>query len=542
VEVVCSRVSGYGVHASGVVVSDVPLYDELPSFWSATRETQATVFPMSDVEARRFVKQDILGLRNLDTLQEWKRLVKLNHGIDVQWSGLEGKEHPEEMWQMLDKGLTVGIFQIEEKPAVKKLTMQFKTRSVEDLGLIVALNRPGPLRSGAGDRFVARRQGTEPVDYDHPFLEDILDETYGIFLYQEQVIKLFSKMGYSESDADAVRKILGKKKPEEMRELQQGIGEWEGKGYASVAPKYLEDATPIVWKKLEEFAKYSFNKSHSIAYGTIAFRTLYAKYYAPAEFIMACIRTNPEDAGAYVAEGRRLGVHVLPPDIKHSDVEVSVRQDRIYFGLSNVKGVGKGSARYLRTLVDTYDIGTVSDLQQALDKEDEAWRERKEANKGNPLWKERSPRNQCRSNVIEALQRVGAFDSYEERSVSMADQQAAEKELLGIILSDRSVETLARNSDLVDNCDAYEDFINSTIADVRGTLPGVVTKIRETKTRAAAKDMGIVTIEHGQEAIEFAVFPQQWAAYKFLWRERTAGIFHLKKSDRGVFFEDGIKL
>lgn len=513
--------------------------------WSPTQECQATVFPMTEVELRQFVKQDILGLRTLDTLQDWHQQVKLAHGVDVKWSGLEAKDHPLEMWEMLDKGLATGIFQIEDKPYVRQLTMDFKPRSVEDLSIIVALNRPGPIRSGAPDSFVARRRGDEPVTYDHPFLEDILDETYGWFLYQEQVIALFSKMGYSESDADAVRKILGKKKPEEMRALHEGKGEWKGKGYVRIAQDFLGGAAEVIWSKLEDFAKYSFNKSHSVAYATIAFRTLYAKYYAPAEFMMACIRTNSEDAGLYVAESRRMGIAINPPDIQKSNEEVTVKGDNIYFGLANVKGVGKGTARYIRWLADKYSILTRADFDAALVDETQLWNERKKKHKEseNPYpFKEKSPKQECRANVIKALYDAGAFDNYEERVATMAQMQELEKHLLGIILTDNTQQAFDNNSDLVAECDDYEWFNNTQSAGLSAKLPGTVINVRPTKTRAAGKDMGIVKIEWGQDTVEFAVFPQQWLSYKFLWRERTPGIFTLKKSDKGINFEDGIKL
>jgi DNA polymerase-3 subunit alpha len=294
---------------------------------------------------------------------------------------------------------------------------------------------------------------------------------------------------------------------------------------------------------LEEFALYSFNKSHSLCYATIAFRTLYAKYYAPAEFIMACIRTNPDDAGLYVAEGRRLGITVRPPDIRKSEVDVAVKDDAIYFGLSNVKGV-KNAAAYIKELAERHNVWSLEDFQQALALESEDWTARKKAHKesGNPAqFKEPSPKMRCKSNLIEALNRVGAFDAYVERSVSMSVIQEAEKELLGIILTDNSDEAFANNQDLVDECDEYQWFQDSVSA-TAARLPGTIVNIRPVKTKAAGKDMGIIKIEWGSETIEFAVFPQQWMAYKFLWKERTPGIFMLKKTDRGIHFEDGMKL
>lgn len=550
VAIVCSRVSGYGVHASGVVVSDTPLDVELPCMWSATQETQVTVFPMNDVEARMFVKQDILGLRTLDTLADWHAQMKDRHGINVKWSGLEREDHPIEMWEMLDKGLATGIFQIEDAPFVRQLAMDLKPRSVEDLSIIVALNRPGPIRSGAPDSFVRRRRGDEPVTYDHPFLEDILKDTYGWFLYQEQVIAFFSKLGYSLEDADAVRKILGKKKPTEMKALYKGEGEWKGKSYVEMASRAglydaqrMETAGQIIWDKLEDFAKYSFNKSHSVAYAVIAFRTLYAKYYAPAEFLMACIRTNRDDAHQYVAEGRRLSIQIKAPDIRNSAPEVGIMGKDIYFGLSNVKGV-KTAGKYIHKLVKKYNIYTRRDLESALATETKSWEERRDYwnESGNPFkFVEKSPKQLCRSNCIDALERVGAFDNYEERTATMADIQQAEKELLGIILTDNTQQAFDSNRDLIDECDDYDEFLDSN-SEVFARLPGTIVSVRKTQTRQSKKDMGIVKIEWGTQTCEFAVFPQQWVAYKFLWRERTPGIFVLKKSAKGINFEEGMKL
>lgn len=546
VGVICSRVSGYGVHASGVVISDVPLDAELPSGWSASQETQATWFPMRTVEARQFVKQDILGLRTLDTLQDWHRQIK-SQGVNVQWSGLETKDHPEEMWQMIDKGLTTGLFQIEEKPAVRKLAMELKPRNVEDLGLLVALNRPGPLRSGAPKSFVIRRDGGSDDQFDGrniPILEGILDETYGWFVYQEQVIKFFQRIGYSISEADAIRSILGKKKPVKMRELRDGKGEWETKGYFTMVKKIGVDdgLANTIWAKLEDFAKYSFNKSHAVAYGALTLRTLYAKYFAPAEFIMACIHTNPDEASAYVSEGRRLGVYIRPPDIRHSEPEVKIESSNIYFGLANIKGIGKPTADYVYGLANRYDVSTYGDLQTALSIEQDKWEERKKIAKAEAEeFSEKSPKSQLKSNILTLLQRIGCFDNYEAREVTLSEVQKNEQELLGIILTDNTEEAFRNNSELVQDCDDYESFLDCN-SECKAHLPGIVTKVRKTKTRAAGNEMGIVSIEYGSDQIEFAVFPQQWKAYKWLWKERTPGIFRLKKSDRGINFEEGIKL
>ena len=501
VETITCRISGYGVHPSGVVVSDGPLNDELPCMYNRAQEVQVTCFPMTDVDKRMFVKQ--------------------------------------EMWEMLDQGLTLGVFQIE-KGYARQLCKQFKPRSIEDLGIIVSLNRPGPIRSGAPESFINRRNGDEAVSYDHPILEDILEPTYGWFLYQEQVIAFFNKLGYSLSESDAVRKILGKKKPEQMIELYEGKGEWEGRGFVTVCQENDIDKKTlnIIWNKLEDFAKYSFNKSHAIAYATIAFRTLYAKYTAPAEFLLACIRTNSEAAGEYVSEGRRMGISVSPPDILKSEYDIAVVDGKIMFGFLNVKGVGKATAYKLVELRDKYDVSSPEKLQFAIDVEQDEWDWAKNAAKKEGVpFKQRSPRQTVPANRIPTLFEAGAWDNYEDRDISLPERQKLERQLLGVIITDETSEIFAINRDIIEECDPYSDF---EYAEESLTLrvPGIVATIDEKRTKRDGSAMGIVNIEYEGDAVEFVVFPKDWANYKFLWKEMTPAIFSLTKTSKGVKFND----
>jgi DNA polymerase-3 subunit alpha len=544
VDTVCNRVSNYGVHASGIVVADTPLDAELPCFWSAGKELSATMFAMGDVDKRMFVKQDILGLRTLDTLQDWSRQME-KMGMPVNWSGLEfedEKNPSEKMWSLLDRGLSLGIFQIEDGYA-RRLCKDFKPRCVEDLAIIVALNRPGPIRSGAPDSFKIRREGGEDEEFDGrkiPILEDILEPTYGWFLYQEQVIAFFNRLGYSLSESDAVRKILGKKRPEEMNNLYEGKGEWEGRGYMEVASELLgEDLGRTIWEKLEGFAAYSFNKSHAVAYATLAFRTLYAKYTAAPEFTMALIRTNPEDAGLYVGEARRMGIMVLPPNIQKSGSAVDLVEGDIYFGLSNVKGVGEATAEYIVNLRERYSLDSPESLREVLTLETGEWEKRRDvAKKMGTAFTERSPRQLCRSNTIDALERAGAFDAQHERVIDLPDRQKLEQEYLGVILSDDAPERLASHWEELETCDTYEDL------EVEGThtLPGVISAVREVHTKKTNKRMGIVSIEYEMDNAEFVVFPREWSNYTFLFKMRTPGIFTVTKDEKGIHFENGVKL
>jgi DNA polymerase-3 subunit alpha len=539
--VVCSRVSGYGIHPSGLVVSDVPLEDELPCMWNTSKKTQTTCFPMKDVDRRQFVKQDFLGLANLDILDEWEDMVTPLVG-DIDWIAAE-KDHESEMWRLLDKGLTLGIFQIEDGYA-RHLCKEFKPRSIEDLAIIVALNRPGPIRSGAPDSFIRRRNGEEEVSYDHPILEPILEPTLGWFLYQEQVIQFFKELGYNPSDADAVRKILGKKKPEEMQALFEGTGEWKGKGYCEVAFSLLgQDDAQVIWDKIEDFAKYSFNKSHAIAYAVLGFRTLYAKYNSPAHFFIACIRVaniqkkSKEDAGKYVSEARRMGIQVLPPQIGISQPDIDMIEGHIYFGFSNVKGIGKAAGEYICSLRNKYEIASPEDLYNAIEVEQEIWTTEKESAKADGRkFNKKSPRQQLPQNRIAPLHEVGGFGGAE---LSMKELQEVEKEILGVIITDDCEEVLQQHWEEVEQCDSYKDL---EVEGVSAHIPGIVCNVVPKRTRKDNKAMGIVTIEYEGEQVEFVVFPREWKSYRFLWSERIPAIFSLTRTDRGVRFEDAIKL
>lgn len=592
---ICNRPEGFGIHPSGVVISPVPLDCELPTGPRGTKENRrpATEFPMNDVDGRLFVKLDVLGLKTLDTLAEWLKEIKLK-GVDLDWSGLDKEEWPLEMWQLLWDGFSAGIFQIEGGYA-SHIAKGFKPRSVLDLSIIVALNRPGPIRSGAPDSFITRRNGEEDDLFDGrkiPMLQPILEETYGWFLYQEQVIQFFSKLGYDLSDADAVRKILGKKKPEEMAALAAGTGEWaladgadslvfspldaEGepisgldivvssKGYKEVAyPQLGKETADEIWAKLVEFAKYSFNKAHSVAYGIIGFRCLLAKFYAAPEFYMACIRTVEQGKKAkliptYINEARRMGIIVHPPDIERSQAEVAVWEDGdIYWGFSDVKNVATGGA-YVVVARDELDapVETPDALFEWIEaaandvkKQRAKWR--KDGTPFNP--KEKTPKQMLGENKIQALYTAGAWERLEGYKTPLHELQNREKEALSVILSDDTADILVRNQSKIEDydCDSYAEALAPYESDRLWHLPGTVIAIDEKTVKTGdnkGKSMGIITIEYMGDTIDFPVFSKQWRTHSFLWRERTTALWTLRQGlnnrtgEPGFSFKEGTKL
>lgn len=561
-EILCNRVSNYGVHASGIVISDVDTMDELPCRFagSADQRIPVTQFAMDDVDKRMFVKLDVLGLRTLDVTSSWKRQMKEKYDIDIEWSQLEWEDHDPEMWELMQRGFAAGIFQIE-RGYPKKLSEEFGPESVSDLSIIVALNRPGPIRTGTPDTFIKCRAGLEEISYDHPFLEDILNETFGSFLYQEQVIRFFGKLGYSESDADAVRKILGKKQPEKWDALYHGTEEWVDKSYIQLCEQNGIDKRDAdkIWAKLVDFGKYSFNKSHSVAYGTIGFRTLFAKYNAPAEFYLSCIQYVDKNKKAermpeFINEARRFGIKVHGPDAEFSDATIAVRDGNIFFGFDDVKGVSTVGANYLVELRDEHgvDISSPEVLSEQLEVLSKEWSKENARLKkaGLPIQEGKSPKQKLNAGHIKALFSAGAWERIEDYPTPLRDLQVREKEMLSVIISDDSDEIFAANKDLIDELeDTYEDAKEDYPGhDVKFTLPGVITNIREVKTRNGGKKMGIIGIEYEGDSLEFAVFPNEWKTHSFLWHERTAGIFTIRHSvnkntgKTGYNFDQGIRL
>ena len=528
------RVSGYGIHPSGLVISDVPVNEELPRMWSASSKAFATQFPMDDVGKRQFLKDDLLGLRNLDTLEDWERQMGAK-GVAINWSGLERKDHPDEMWEMLENRLGIGIFQIEDSSFPLELCRRMKPRSIEDLALIVALNRPGPKLSGSPERYIGRRYGNEPVVYDDTFLEDILQPTLGEWIYQESVIALFSKLGYSLQEADAVRSLLGKKDPEEQKRLYEGKGQWKGKGYLQKAQEAGLGNAQRIWDKIAGFSLYSFNRPHAISYAFIAFRTLFAKYWGPEEFILACIRTNPEDKHKYIAEGRRLGVKIGPPHIAHSEIQISLKESGIYMGFSEVKGLSPSSARYLVHLRTKYGAQVYNPdiLKQKLELENEVW-----FNTNKDFRSKVSPKTTLKMSQIDLLIEVGAFDEYINRPVTDNQRRSIEKEKLGIIITQNTAEVFSRNQEKLQDCDTYSDL------EEKGEvmLPGAIAEIKLTQTRTNGEDMAIVTIEYGPDNCQFAVFPRQFRTHKYLFNEGTCAIIQIRATERGNQFIAGHKL
>ncbi len=326
------------VHAAGVVIGDGPLREHVPLYCDQKGEERVvtTQWTMEDLEKVGLLKMDFLGLKTLTVLEKAVALVERNRGVRLDLRALP--EGDPETYAMLGRGDSFGVFQLESG-GMRDILRRMGPDRFEDLVAINALYRPGPLQTGMVDAYIRRKRGEEPVDYPHPSLREVLEETYGTFVYQEQVMRIANVLaGFSMNEADGLRKAMGKKKPEEMQKYRARF--LEGAAARDCPPATAER----IFEQLMSFAEYCFNKSHSAAYAVVTYRTAYLKAHFPVEFMAAlltCDMGNTDKLVEGADEVRRAGIPLLPPDADRSDVGFTPAGGSIRFGLAGIRGVGE---------------------------------------------------------------------------------------------------------------------------------------------------------------------------------------------------------
>ena len=327
---------GTGTHAAGVIISHAPLDTILPIQPSKDGIVQTGYPPHEVTEVLSLLKMDFLGLRNLTMIYKTVDMVKKYQNIDVDINNIPLDDA--DTYKMLVRGETIGVFQLESQ-GMMNLVKRLKPDVFEDLGALVALFRPGPLGSGMVDEFVDRKHGVKAVTYAHPLLEPILKDTYGTIVYQEQIMQVFRALAdYSLGEADIVRRMMGKKKIEEMQKQKTKFIELASTRH-DMDPK---DATTL-FEQIEAFASYCFNRSHSAAYAFVAYQTAYLKCHYPVEYLSALLSSvsdNKDQTQLYIQEANKLGIKVLPPDINKSYLEYAPDGANIRFGMAAIKQVG----------------------------------------------------------------------------------------------------------------------------------------------------------------------------------------------------------
>ena len=339
-------VRNVGKHAGGVVISPTTLTDFVPLYADQAGGTVVSQYDLYDVEEAGLVKFDFLGLRTL-TIIDWaltainaERGERGEQRLDIDALPLDDAE----TYAFLKSAHTTAVFQLEST-GMKELIARLKPDSIEDIIALVALFRPGPLQSGAVDEYVERKNGRAPVRYPHPKLAGALASTYGVMLYQEQVMTMAQLLaGFSLGEADLLRRAMAKKKPEEMVQMRTMF--LDGTTREGVDAKIAND----IFDQVEKFAGYAFNKAHAAGYALLAFRTAYLKAHYPAHFMAAVLSADMdkiEKVVPLVDEVRRMEIDVLPPDVNRSGFRFRAAADGIRYGLGAVRGVGEGPVEAL---------------------------------------------------------------------------------------------------------------------------------------------------------------------------------------------------
>jgi len=386
-----------GTHAAGVVISNEPLWQKTPLFKPTGLDTLATQYSGKYVEDVDLIKFDFLGLKTLTVIEEALKLVEKRHGKRINF--VEENIEDKEVYDYISTGETLGLFQIESA-GMQDLAKKLKPSGFEDVIAMLALYRPGPMESGMLDDFVERKHGRAEITYAFPELEPILKPTYGVIVYQEQVMQIVQTIGgFSLGGADLVRRAMGKKIKEEMDRLQGEFADGaEKKGFDREKAADLFDL-------IVKFAGYGFNKSHSAAYAMITFYTSYLKHYYPTEFMAAILtleKNNTDKVVKYVDELKRMGIKLLPPDINRSGLVFEARSidgdEVVMFGMGAIKGAGDIAINSMLRARKEGEFKDFSDFVSRIDS------------------------SKVNKKVIESLIKAGAFDSFGYSRKAMLSQ------------------------------------------------------------------------------------------------------------------------
>lgn len=525
-----------GTHAAGVVICSKPVEEYMPIQLTQDGFIQ-TQYEKDQVEQLGLLKMDLLGLRNLTVIHDALEMIRENRGIDLDINKIPSED--EETCKMLCDGDTIGVFQ-SESSGFTSLLMQLHPERFEDLIPMVALYRPGPLGSGMAEDFIKRKHGKIPVEYPHPSLEPILKETYGVILYQEQVMQIASVMGgFSLGQADMLRRAMGHKEPEILQQNRETFVD------GAVANGVDDRTANYVFDLMVHFAGYGFNKSHSVCYGWIAWQTAYLKAHYRPEFMaamMTCYNGDRDKVSRYISDTRRAGVVIAAPDVNLSEAYFSVKGDKILFGLDGIQNVGEGA---VRSIIEARKQGgpfkSLSDFVERAD------------NRG------------LNSRACESLIRCGALDSLgANRSQLLAalpealgDAQSIRNERasgqLNLFGGEETPETIVY-PDLPDMdpkekiewerkllgfyvsghpLDSYKEQLKACTPlyhltaegnqyDGRMvTIGGTISRIKGTMTKKG-QPMGYVTIEDYDGEVETVVFPSVWETVRPILAEDAA--------------------
>lgn len=518
-------------HASGVVISDRPLVEYLPLFKGSNDEVM-TQFTMDQIEKLGLIKFDFLGLKTLTVIKHTLRLIKETTGDSIDIDQIPLDDGP--AYRLCSEGRTTGVFQLESA-GMKELLRRLKPGVFEDLVALVALYRPGPLGSNMVDEFIQGKHGNGKIKYFLPELEPILRETYGVILYQEQVMKIAQVLAnYSLAEADELRKAIGKKKREVMAQHQARFT--KGATENGVPKKMAEKLFMLI----DKFGGYGFNKSHSAAYAMIAYQTAYLKSHYPVQFMAALLTQdmgNQDKTIKNIAECREMGIPILPPDFNESQPDFAVVEGSIRFGLAAIKNVG---VKAVESIIEDRDengpFKNLSDVCRRID-----------GSKVNRRVLEGLI--QCGALDFSGISRAVLFESLDQITqflgasqdpnqlnmfASLGDSSGNSFELLNLAQVDEwdKSEILRREKEALGFyitghpldrfMDEVKHFTTCTIQDLSRqedrssvSVAGMVEKLKAKRTKRGDK-MAILSLEDPSGSVEVVLFPDVFASHSAL--------------------------
>jgi DNA polymerase-3 subunit alpha len=544
------------IHAAGVVIADKPLTEYVPLFKSSDGQI-TTAFDMDGISQMGLLKMDFLGLRTLTVISETLKAVKQHRGVDIDVDNLPLDD--KKTYEMLGRADAMGVFQLESG-GMRDLLKKMRPSQFEDLIAILALYRPGPMGSGMLDDFIKRKRGEQKILYPHPKLEGVLKSTYGIILYQEQVMQIASVIaGFSMAQADDLRKAMGKKIPAEMKKMRSFFIE----GCAKTS-QISEPQANQLFDLIDYFAGYGFNRSHSAAYALITYRTAYLKANYPVEFmtsLMSSEKDNTDKVVEYVRECGALGLKVLPPDVNDSLARFSVQNENtIRYGLLAVKNIGAGA---IESMVQERKAGgpfmSIFDYCRRVDLHLNNRKVLESLIKSGALDVFGCRRSQMMAALERALEtgirvqkekEVGQFSFFgngrEENGFGENDEilpdvpewpqslvLANEKTLLGFYLSGHPLDRYKTE------IEKFADFttanIKSAVDGREARMIGLITTVKLTTTKKTNERMAIVGLEDIDGQMEVVVFPGNYTQIAPYLKENTVVVVKGKVSFRDGF-------
>ena len=529
-----------GMHAAGVIIAPGEAADWAPLYKQSNSDVLMTQYDMNYVEKVGLVKMDFLGLRTLTVLQDTLRLVKKYHGKTIDVWNLP--ENDDKTYKLFGKGETTGVFQFESS-GMQEYLRKLKPTCIEDLIAMVALYRPGPMDNI--DMFINRKHGREKVKYPHPSLESILGVTYGVIIYQEQVMRIAQVMGgFSLGLADVLRKAMGKKQEDVMAEM--GVKFVEGAIGQGIDKKTAQD----VYDTMKKFAAYGFNKAHAAVYAHVSYQTAYFKAHYPLEYMTAYLGAYLGDMDEFLRirnEAERMGIRMLPPDVNKSDCEFSIDNGAIRIGLGAVKNVGKAGDLILAARQEKGAFTSIFDLCKSTDNrivnkkalESLIW-----AGALDGFGATRAQNFEAVANALEygsgcqkerASGQVNLFDflgqddssgaavtapepalpSVEPWSINAQLQK--EKEILGFYTSghplDQFFDEVRGFSDVDIASESFKDIKNDTVITIGGLITSVKPRVIQSG-KSAGKQMCILELESFDASIKLVAYSDAYEKFK----------------------------